>query len=221
VIGLTYRINPHITAYAGYSEANRAPTPLELGCSDPAIPCQIDNFLIADPPLKQVVSHTWEAGLRGELSGGGAIAESPPLNRKAPVDTTANGWRLRWGLGLFHTENTDDIISIASAAVPNFGFFQNAGTTLRQGVEAKLELNWNRWTAYTNYTFVDATYQSFLTLSSPNNRMAVPDPVTGSLNINVIPGDHIPGIPANRFKMGSEYATGSAAPISMCSAANI
>ena len=54
VAGLTYKIAPSVTAYAGYSEANRAPTPLELGCSDPAIPCQIDNFLIADPPLKQV-----------------------------------------------------------------------------------------------------------------------------------------------------------------------
>ena len=206
VIGLTYRITPNVTAYAGYSEANRAPTPLELGCSDPTHPCQIDNFLISDPPLKQVVSHTIEGGLRGEFSGGGAIAESAPLNRKVPVNTAENGWRLRWGLGLFRTENTDDIISIASSAVPNFGFFQNAGTTLRQGVEAKVDLSWNRWKAYANYTFVDATYQSFLTLSSPNNPMATVDPVTGALNINVIPGDHIPGIPAHRFKFGGEYA---------------
>ena len=51
----------------GYSEANRAPTPLELGCSSPTTPCMIDNFLIADPPLKQVVSHTYEAGLRGTV----------------------------------------------------------------------------------------------------------------------------------------------------------
>ncbi|TMJ46638.1 MAG: TonB-dependent receptor [Alphaproteobacteria bacterium] len=200
VVGLTYRITPNVTAYAGYSEANRAPTPLELGCSDPNHPCQIDNFLIADPPLKQVVSHTIEGGLRGQLSGGAAAAESIPT--KAPAKVVENGWRLRWGLSLFRTENTDDIISIASAVVPNFGYFQNAGTTLRQGVEAKVDLTWNRWTAYANYTFVDATYQSFLTLSSPNNPAAEP----GSGNINVIPGDHIPGIPAHRFKIGGEYA---------------
>jgi iron complex outermembrane receptor protein len=54
VIGLTYKVIPNVTAYAGYSEANRAPTPLELGCSDPAHPCMIDNFLISDPPLQQV-----------------------------------------------------------------------------------------------------------------------------------------------------------------------
>ena len=53
VIGFTYKITPNLTAYAGYSEANRAPTPLELGCADPAHPCMIDNFLIADPPLQR------------------------------------------------------------------------------------------------------------------------------------------------------------------------
>ena len=204
VVGLTYRITPNLTAYAGYSEANRAPTPLELGCSDPAIPCQIDSFLIADPPLKQVVSHTIEAGLRGQLSGGAAPAE--PLPRKAPVKVVDNGWRLRWGVSLFRTENTDDIINVASAVVPNFGFFQNAGTTLRQGVEAKVDLTWNRWTGYANYTFVDATYQSNLTIASPNNPLATVDPVTGSTVVNVVPGDHIPGIPAHRLKLGAEYA---------------
>ncbi len=194
-----------MTAYAGYSEANRAPTPLELGCSDPQTPCQIDNFLIADPPLKQVVSHTIEAGLRGEISGGGALAgPAPKMPRKAePVGD--NGWRLRWGIGVFHTENTDDIINVASAVVQNFGYFQNAGTTLRQGVEAKVDLSWNRWTAYANYTFVDATYQSNLTLSSPRNPLATVDPVLGSI-VNVVPGNHIPGIPAHRFKLGGEYA---------------
>ena len=200
VVGLTYKITPNVSAYAGYSEANRAPTPLELGCSDPAIPCQIDNFLLADPPLKQVVSHTIEGGLRGEVSGSGAAAE---LVTKAPkkADAVADGgWRFRWGISLFRIENSDDIVNIASQ-VPGHGFFQNAGTTLRQGVEAKVDLSWNRWTAYANYTFIDATYQSFITLSSPNNPAA--DPLTGT--INVVPGDHIPGIPAQRFKVGAEY----------------
>ena len=41
---------------------------------------------------------------------------------------------------MFHTENTDDIINVASAVVPMFGYFQNAGETLRQGVEAKIDL---------------------------------------------------------------------------------
>jgi outer membrane receptor protein involved in Fe transport len=65
VIGGTYKITPELTAYAGYSEANRVPTPLELGCADPIRPCLIAAFLVSDPPLKQVVSKTVEAGLRG------------------------------------------------------------------------------------------------------------------------------------------------------------
>jgi iron complex outermembrane receptor protein len=195
VVGLTYRITPGLTAYAGYSEANRAPTPLELGCSDPANPCHIDNFLIADPPLKQVVSHTIEGGLRGEMSGGGALAGPAAKMPRKAEPAADNGWRLRWGIGLFRTENTDDIINVASAVVPNFGFFQNAGTTLRQGVEAKVDLSWNRWTTYANYTFVDATFQSAIQTN---------DPVTQSV-VNVLPGSHIPVIPAHRFKAGAEY----------------
>jgi iron complex outermembrane receptor protein len=203
VVGLTYKVTPDLTAYAGYSEANRAPTPLELGCSDPARPCQIDNFLIADPPLKQVVSRTIEGGLRGELSGGAAAVE--PLPRKAPAKVIDNGWRLRWGVSLFRTENSDDIINVASDLVPNFGYFTNAGTTLRQGVEAKTDLTWNRWTAYANYTFIDATYRNNLALSGVNNPAAIDDPVLGNI-INVRPGDHIPGIPSHRLKLGAEYA---------------
>ena len=38
MIGGTYKITPELTAYAGYSEANRAPTPLELGMRRPCAP---------------------------------------------------------------------------------------------------------------------------------------------------------------------------------------
>jgi len=46
--GLTYKITPQIAAFASYSVANRAPTPLELGCSDPNRPCVIDAFMVSD-----------------------------------------------------------------------------------------------------------------------------------------------------------------------------
>jgi iron complex outermembrane receptor protein len=189
VIGTTYKITPNLTAYAGYSEANRAPTPLELGCSDPNHPCMIDSFLVADPPLKQVVSHTIEAGLRGSYG--------------KDVKTGL----LTWGLGVFHTLSDDDIIEEASpVGVNNFGFFQNAGKTLRQGVEAKLDYRRDRWNAYANFTYVDATYQSAITLFSPNNPNALTDPNNDDVQfVNVRPGDHIPGISANRFKAGVEY----------------
>jgi iron complex outermembrane receptor protein len=190
VIGATYKLTPNLTAYAGYSEANRAPTPLELGCSDPNHPCMIDSFLVADPPLKQVVSHTIEAGVRGSYG------------------RDAKTGRLTWGLGVFHTLSDDDIIEVASPlGVNNFGFFQNAGQTLRQGIEAKLDYRYDRWNAYANFTYVDATYQSPITLFSPNNPNALTDPNNDDVQfVNVKPGDHIPGIPAVRFKAGAEYA---------------
>ncbi|MHC2436046.1 TonB-dependent receptor [Bradyrhizobium sp. USDA 4451] len=187
VIGGTYKITPNLTAYAGYSEANRAPTPLELGCSDPNHPCMIDSFLVSDPPLKQVVAHTVEAGLRGSWG------------------RDARTGMLSWGLGVFRTLSDDDIIEVASPlGVNNFGFFQNAGQTLRRGIEAKLDYRIDRWNAYANYTYVDATYRSAITLSSPNNPNAVTNDA-GAEFVNVNPGDHIPGIPAHRFKAGVDY----------------
>ncbi len=117
IIGGTYKITSGVSAYAGYSEANRAPTPLELGCADPAHPCIIAAFLVSDPPLKQVVSHTVEAGFRGN-------------------DNTSLG-AINWKLGAFRAENTDDILNIPSPVLQGFGYFQNVGSTLRQGFEAE------------------------------------------------------------------------------------
>jgi iron complex outermembrane recepter protein len=56
IVGLTYKLFPAMTFYAGYSEANRAPTPLELGCSNPSKPCLLEGFLVSDPPLQQVIA---------------------------------------------------------------------------------------------------------------------------------------------------------------------
>jgi iron complex outermembrane receptor protein len=180
VVGATFKLLPNTTAYGGYSEANRAPTPLELGCADPARPCLIDNFLTSDPPLKQVVSHTVEAGLRGNFALGPASGQ------------------LVWNAGIFRTVNTDDIINVAVSNTLGQGFFLNAAKTLRQGVEAGIALRSNPWNVYANYTFVDATFQTAMTLPSPNN------PAVGAGN--VVPGDHIPSTPQHRFKAGIEYA---------------
>ncbi|HEY2138221.1 MAG TPA: TonB-dependent receptor [Xanthobacteraceae bacterium] len=182
VAGATYKILPSLTAYAGYSEANRAPTPLELGCADPTRPCLIDGFLISDPPLKQVVAHTIEAGLRGNL------------------DVGATKGQLKWNLGAYRTDSDDDIINVPSQ-VSGFGFFQNAAKTRRQGFEAAVSWRQERWNAYANYTFVDATFQTPLTLSSPFNPAADPNG-----NISVVPGDRIPAVPQHRFKAGAEYS---------------
>ncbi len=150
----------------------------------------IDTFLVADPPLKQVVSHTVEAGLRGSFG------------------ESAKTGLLTWGLGVYRTLSDDDIIQVGSATVgsplANFGFFENFGKTQRQGIEAKVDYRQERWNVYANYTFVDATYQSAGVLNSPNNPNGIQ---SGDITVvNVSPGDHIGGIPAHRFKVGAEYA---------------
>ncbi len=67
--GLTYKPSRFFNTYFNYSEASRAPTSIELGCADPDEPCNLPNALVSDPPLKQVVSRTFEVGIRSNESG--------------------------------------------------------------------------------------------------------------------------------------------------------
>jgi outer membrane receptor protein involved in Fe transport len=178
-IGGTYKITPELTAYAGYSEANRAPTPLELACADPARPCLLAAFLIADPPLKQVVSRTVEAGLRG--------------TKELNVGT------LGWKVGAFRTTNADDILAIPHPELQGFGYFQNVGRTRRQGIEAQVNLTSKTLQLYASYALVDARFLDTLQIGS-NSPFAVDDVV------QIRPGNRIPAIPRNRVKVGIDYS---------------
>jgi len=202
VIGATYKITPNLTVYGSYAESNRAPTPLELGCASPDHPCIIDNFLLADPPLQQVVARTYETGLRGELQLGdsGSATPSPVVTKAPPTGLGAKQGVLSWSLGVYDTLTSNDIISVVSPVNPLLGFFQNAAKTLREGIEAKANYKWNHLTVYTNFTYINATYQVPLILPSPNSPFA-----NANGDIFVSPGDHLPGIPDYRFKTGAEY----------------
>jgi outer membrane receptor protein involved in Fe transport len=180
MIGGTYKITPGLTAYAGYSEANRAPTPLELACADPARPCIIAAFLIADPPLKQVVSRTVEAGFRGttELSIG----------------------TLGWKVGAFRATNADDILAIPVPDLPGFGYFQNVGRTRRQGIEAQVNLTSKTVQLYASYALVDARFLDPLKVGSNSPFRDADD------NVQILPGNRIPAIPRNRIKFGMDYS---------------
>jgi len=186
-VGGTYKLTPGLSLYGGYSEANRAPTPAELACADPANPCLIESFLTGDPPLKQVVSHTWESGLRGQMSSWG-------------------NQRVDWSLGLFRTLNVDDIISVA-APTSGRGYFKNAGDTLRQGFEASVSYRAKDVFVYANYSYTDATFRDPLILPSPNtpSPQAFNCPVATTKCIQVLPGDTLPGVPKHKFKAGFDY----------------
>ena len=180
IIGGTYKITPGLTAYAGYSEANRAPTPLELGCADPAHPCVIASFLVSDPPLKQVVSRTVEAGLRG--------------TRDLNIGT------LGWKLGAFRSDNSDDILAVPSPVLQGFGYFQNIGSTRRQGVEAEVNLRSSSLQISASYTFIDARFLNAVQVGS-NSPFA-----DANGNIQILPGNQIPAVPRDRIKASIDYA---------------
>ena len=184
-VGLTYKITPDINFYGGYAMTNRTPTPLELGCASPTFPCIIDNFLSSDPPLKQVVGNTFEVGFRGQ----NALAALGPQ------------WgKLQWSAGLFRTTLTDDILPVVST-FNGFGYYTNVGTTLRQGAEVGAQWTGDRWTAYANYTYIDAIYLTTFEEPSPNNPSA-----DANGNILITNGTPIAGIPKNTFKAGFDYA---------------
>jgi len=174
-VGLAYKLSEDASLYAGYSEANRAPTPAEFSCASPAAPCSLTNFFVADPDLKQVVGHTFEAGARGGSDFGAAT--------------------LRWHAGLYRTTLDDDILFAASPILGR-AFFRNIGETRRQGIEASAEIAFSAWTASLDYAFTDATFQTPFTLSSQDN----PQADTNGL-IHVRRGDFLPSIPRNNIKM--------------------
>jgi iron complex outermembrane recepter protein len=135
------------------------------------------------------VSHTYEAGLRGKLG------------------TFNNESVLEWTAGLFRTENTDDIITVASTSNGR-GYFKNAGDTLRQGLELGAQYHDRRLMLYSNYAYIDATFQTANILSSPDNPAGFEcirgNPDAGNC-IQVNPGSRLPGIPRHRFKAGFDY----------------
>jgi outer membrane receptor protein involved in Fe transport len=173
--GLVYTPFRLASAYFSYSESNRAPTAIELGCADPTQPCNLPNALVADPPLKQVVARTLEAGLRG-----------------------ASESRLKWSAGWFRAENTDDILFLASQR-RGFGYVVYYGKTRREGAEISLSGNYRWFTLGGNYTFLDATFQSTQTLVGASNSTNDEGPGSDG-NIQVLPGDQIPQTPRNILK---------------------
>jgi iron complex outermembrane recepter protein len=177
-LGATWQALPGFALYGGFSQGNRAPSPIELGCADPAQPCTLPNALQSDPFLKQVVARTLEMGLRG----------------KAPRD-------VRWNAAAFRTDSTDDILFVGTSASASRGFFQNFGRTRRQGVEIGFSgrtagVEWQG-----SYSYVHATFESSACVVSQSNSSAGTSPRCAAEQIEVVEGNRIPGIPLHNFKL--------------------
>ncbi|MEX0960155.1 MAG: TonB-dependent receptor [Burkholderiales bacterium] len=179
-VGLTYVINPALSAYGGWSQGNRAPTPIELGCADPANPCSLPNAMAADPFLEQVTSQTIEAGLRGSLSE----------------------W-IDWNAGVFRSVNKDDILFVG-AGVGSQGYFTNFGKTRRQGAEIGVSgSTGGRFSWSLDYSYVDATFQSSACIVSEGN--STEGTICPNDEILVSPGNSIPGIPEHQLRISGDF----------------
>lgn len=174
--GLTLTPAETFSAYLGYSEGSRAPSVIELGCADPENPCKLPNSMAGDPPLDQVITRTYEAGMRGFVSSS-----------------------MRWNLGVFRADNRDDIMFVADDQ-SGFGYFRNFGNTRRQGLEAGLSSQLGPVTLGANYTYLDATYRSEEEIGGAGNSTNDGGPgFEGAIEIQ--PGNRIPLVPSHILKV--------------------
>ncbi len=183
-LGLTWQAAPRLTAYAGVSQGTRIPTPIELGCADPANPCTLPNSMAADPYLKQVVARTVEAGLRGTLPG-----------------------EIRWHAGVYRTLNSDDILFVGTST--SAGYFTNFGKTRRQGIELGLDGSHRRVDWSIGYAYLHATFGSSACILAENNstRGTAPECTGGGQDDEILvrTGDRLPGLPAHSLKLALSW----------------
>lgn len=178
-IGLTHTPNENLTFYTSYSESSRAPTSIELGCSNPANPCLLPAAMADDPPLNQVVAKTYEFGGRGKL--------------------TEN---INWNAGIYHAVNHDDIQFTAANSLTGAGYYKNVGRTKRQGLDFGLNGSLDKFKWSASYSYVRATYDSDVEFSHPSNSSA--DAVSGIILAQK--GDYMPTIPKHQLKLRGQYA---------------
>lgn len=182
-LGATYMLTPAVTLYGTIQQGNRAPSPIELGCSDPNEACKLPNAMQADPPLKQVVTRSIEVGMRGKTE------------------------QIRWNAAMFGSNNQDDILFVsASAANPGLGYFTNFGKTRRLGLELGASADYGRFGWNARYTYLRATFESGACIVSEANSTAETDArCTEDGEIRVNPGDKIPGLPEHALKFGLNW----------------
>ena len=178
-VGLTHTPNKNLTLFASYSESSRAPTSIELGCSNPATPCLLPSQMADDPPLNQVVAKTYEFGSRGNL--------------------TEN---IRWNAGVYQAMNHDDIQFTAASAVNGAGYYNNIGRTKRQGLDFGLVGNVDKFKWNASYSYVRATYDTDVEFINGSNSSGFE--TEGVITARA--GDRIPSIPAHQLKLRGQYA---------------
>jgi len=179
-IGLNYNYAPEAGFYFVYAQGFRAPAFLELTCANPGAICPgLQAGVAADPPLDPVVVYHYEIGAR--------------LQPRPWLDLD---------LALFRTDVRDDIYAVSPTGTIGL-FFQNVGSTRRQGAElsARAVLD-RRWEVRLGYTYTEATFRDDVVLASPRITAGCPAAPCQEL---VRTGSDIPLIPRQRLNLGVDH----------------
>lgn len=212
-LGATWQPNEALNVYGNWNQGARTPSVIELGCAydDTQVPyqyapdgvtvistrprslmerrfCSLPSTLSGDPYLKQVRSETMEVGARGYL--------------------TAD---IQWNAAVYNTDLKDDIYFVS--VTPERSFFQNIGKTRRRGLEMGLQGKVGKAGFRLNYSLTDATFQDSFSVASPNNSSAgnvgqgdaLYARSTGYQQINVKPGNRMPGVPLHNLNATFTY----------------
>ena len=158
-VGLTFQPTDNLNVYGSYSESNRAPTPIELACNDSVytraqafaddpddveFECRLPNAFLADPPLNDVVSKSFEAGVRGDIG------------------------LVNYHAGFFHTTNHDDILFQTTGRAT--GLFANVDKTRHLGFEGQLKGSTDNLNWFLAYTYLEATFEDeFVAVENENH----------------------------------------------------
>ncbi len=191
-LGLTWQAREDLNLYGSIGRGARTPSVIELGCAyDPLFAlqrrvCTLPGALSGDPYLKQVRSTSVELGARGRLTDD-----------------------IEWNAAVYQTDLSDDIYFVAVNATASF--FQNVGDTRRRGIEMGFKGKTGKASFGVNYALTDATFQSAIKLLSPHNSSAgnvydLVDGINGNYQqIQVKPGNRLPGIPLHNLNMNFAY----------------
>ena len=175
-IGITHTPTEKLSIFATYSESSRAPTSIEVGCSNPETGCLLPSAMADDPPLKQVVAKTYDFGTRGSLTD-----------------------EVKWNASIYQAMNHQDIQFVRVDGSTSRGYYSNVGRTQRQGLDLGLSGQHERFRWSSSYSYIRATFDSDFNLLSGSNSSAV-DNV-----IEVKKGNRMPSIPEHQFKLRAQF----------------
>jgi len=180
-IGITHTPTDKLSIFGTYSESSRAPTSIELGCSNPEVGCLLPSAMADDPPLKQVVAKTYDFGARGSLTD-----------------------EIKWNASIYHAMNHQDLQFIRAGDSTSRGYYNNVGRTQRQGFDLGLSGQHDRFRWNSSYSYIDATFDSNFSLVNGSNSSA-PDDGDNKNIFEVRKGDRLASIPEHQFKLRAQF----------------